>query len=197
MVQCHCYSVLHVQVCQVELEQGLKSLVLARFWCTQCGQRLPGNPVIHQELDLQVDGALGAVGKVKVQVAEDQVEALLLDHQLLALALSGLTDPLLHQAQLGAVHWAGHWEESKGVLTELHWPPFSPRRLPEVFPAKRRHLLSGFLQEIPEKLLHRQLGAHTWRWSTKNYKDLPSPWETHGRNSWMFISIFSPLGIWR
>lgn len=115
-VQCYWYFVLLVQVCQVHLDQGLKSLVLARFWGTERGQRLPVHPAVHQEINLEVDGALGAVGKMKVQVAEDQVEALFPDHQLWALALDALTDPLLGQAQLGAVHCAGHCRESKGML---------------------------------------------------------------------------------
>lgn len=98
------------------MEQGLESLVLAGFRRAQRGQRLPLHPVVHQDLNLEVDGALGALREVKVQVAEDQVDALLRDHQLLALALDGLTDPLLHQAQPGAVHCAGDWKGSKGLL---------------------------------------------------------------------------------
>lgn len=100
----------------MELEQGFKSLVLAGFRCTQCGQRLRVHYVIHQDLNLEVDGALGAVREVEVQVAEDEVDAFFPDHQLLVLALHGLADPLLHQAQLGAVRCAGHWQESKGLL---------------------------------------------------------------------------------
>lgn len=146
----------------MELGQGLKSLVLAGFRRAERGQCLPVHRVVHQDLDLDVDGALGALGKVKVQVAEDQVEALLPDHQLLAVALDGITDPLLHQAQPGAVHCAGHWKGRKGLLALSSTdPPFSPGTLPAVLPAKRRHLPSGFLQETPGKLLERQLGGVT------------------------------------
>lgn len=43
---------------------------------------------------------MGTVGKVEVQVAVDQVEALLADHQLLALALDVVTYTIVSQAQL-------------------------------------------------------------------------------------------------
>lgn len=161
----------------MELEQGLKSLVLARLRLAEGGQRLAVHRVVHQDLDLEVDGALGALGEVKVQVAEDQVEALLLDHQLVAIALDGHTGPLLHQAQPGAVHCAGHWKESKkAVSSEL------PSALGH-FPAERRRLLSVFLQETPGKLLERELGGPTWRWGVDNSTYLLSSQETQCRET--------------